>query len=47
MNSKGFAFFRWRVLCHPYVGDNSAWWDYWGSFDFYTWKKLNPEVTQS
>jgi hypothetical protein len=38
MNGEGFAFFRWRVMCHPDIGDDADWWEFWQGVDFYTWR---------
>lgn len=38
MNGEGFAFFRWRVMCHPGIGDDMEWWGYWKYYDFEMWR---------
>lgn len=41
MNGEGFAFFRWRVACYPYVGDDAGWWEFYKDCDFDTWRTEN------
>lgn len=38
MNGEAFAFFRWRVMRHPYVGGDAAWWAYYRRLDFDIWR---------
>lgn len=40
MNGEGFAFFRWRTMCHPYIGDDAGWWEFYCRYDFWQWSEL-------
>jgi len=37
MNGEGFAFFSWRVMCHPFTGDDAWWWAFWLRYDLGLW----------
>lgn len=37
---EGFAFFRWRVTRHPYVGDDAGWWEFYMRYDLMVWRLM-------
>lgn len=37
MNGEGFAFFRWRVMRNPHIGDDASWWAFWLYYDHGLW----------
>lgn len=38
MNSKGFAFFRWRTMSYPDIRDDESWWAFWLPYDLGLWQ---------
>jgi hypothetical protein len=44
MNGKGFAFFRWRVMRNPHIGDDVSWWAFWLYYDQWLWLVLSKQA---
>lgn len=38
MNGEGFAFFWWRVMNNPGIGDDESWWAFWLPYDLGLWQ---------